>query len=553
MVFLLETCKARKLRQTLSMFKRSEDGGMVIFTLYVLIGMLLAVGIALDTVRFEHTRATLQHTLDRAILAAADLDQTLDAEEVVEDYFAKAGLSDQLIDVDVKSGVNFKTVTATARAEINTMMIDMIGIDSLSVPASGQADESLEDMEIALVLDNSGSMGPSYGNRMDLLKPAAKEFIDALLPSTTETVVVAEGDEEDDGTAANDAEEEFDDGMTSIAIVPFATHVTVGEDLLDLYKTTDEHDESHCVTFDDAHFDTTALSTNDTLQRVGHFDSATSEWSLDTPTCSTSENREIILWSSDAEDLKAKVDLMSAQGATSIEIGAKWGVTMLDPSAQDVLKTLANNEKVDEELIGRPYAYDRANTRKILVVMSDGENTADYDLKDEYRSGESSLYRYETTSRRYGTQTSYSYYYNRSGTTYDYYSRDDRRWMQEPDGGDDAERMDWQEVWADMSVLRFAYEFPYKARGGSYYDYYYDILETTETSIKNQRTSDICQAAKDAGIIVFTIGMDTYGQGDATLMDCATLPTYFYDVRSTDISNAFNAIALQINHLRLTN
>jgi hypothetical protein len=39
-------------------------------------------------------RTSLQNTLDRATLAAASLSQQLDAEDVVTDYFDKAGLAD---------------------------------------------------------------------------------------------------------------------------------------------------------------------------------------------------------------------------------------------------------------------------------------------------------------------------------------------------------------------------------------------------------------------------------------------------------------------------
>lgn len=74
-------------------FRQSEEGGMTIFSLFMLVLILTLGGMAVDLMRFETTRAKLQGTLDRATLAAADLDQTLPPAEVVRDYFAKTGMT----------------------------------------------------------------------------------------------------------------------------------------------------------------------------------------------------------------------------------------------------------------------------------------------------------------------------------------------------------------------------------------------------------------------------------------------------------------------------
>ena len=57
-------------------FLRREDGNLIIFSLFMIVGMLLFTGIAIDVMRSEVARTKLQNTLDRAVLAAADLDQT---------------------------------------------------------------------------------------------------------------------------------------------------------------------------------------------------------------------------------------------------------------------------------------------------------------------------------------------------------------------------------------------------------------------------------------------------------------------------------------------
>ena len=83
-----ENAKGRLARR-LYRFKRDESGSIMILAVYMLIMLFMVAGIGIDLMRFERDRSALQYTLDRAVLAAADLEQTLDPTAVVEDYFAK--------------------------------------------------------------------------------------------------------------------------------------------------------------------------------------------------------------------------------------------------------------------------------------------------------------------------------------------------------------------------------------------------------------------------------------------------------------------------------
>ncbi|NDR59615.1 Tad domain-containing protein [Aliiruegeria sabulilitoris] len=533
-------------------FVREQDGGLIVFSLFILICMMLAIGMSIDVARFEYNRAKLQHTLDRAVLAAANLEQTLDPKSVVEDYFKKAGLSDNLKDVKVSQAINYRTVSADASAEIETIFLEMVGINELSVPASGEANETLADLEVALVLDNSGSMGSwtsSGKTRLKLLQEAAKDFVETV------------------------AKEDSDEGSTIISLVPFAEQVTVGKTLLDQYNVSNEHDTTHCVTFDEDDFSSAAIKSTDELNRMAYFDPNNSGWTIyDPKICDTTGGRDITPWTSDADTLYGRIDAMYAEGWTSIDVGTKWGVAMLDPSAQSVLSAMIDAKEVDGDLEGQPFDYDRESTMKILVVMSDGANRYQRDIKDAYKSGLSPLF-YNSKEEQYSYYQDDQYY--REGTTYTYKcgkrgcyysSSTENDWYDTPYGDmEDNAQMTWAEVWASMTVYKFAYEFlsPVNHNGSnSYASYYYDKVlreigskyETTWAgNEKNAYTSAICTAAKEEGILIFTIGMDTDDSvADATLEDCATLSSYYYDVQSVDISSAFASIALQINQLRLT-
>ncbi len=69
---------------------RSEDGNLFVVFVPLLFIMAIWGGIAVDLMRFESRRAALQGVTDRAVLAAANLDQKLDPKAVVFDYFTKA-------------------------------------------------------------------------------------------------------------------------------------------------------------------------------------------------------------------------------------------------------------------------------------------------------------------------------------------------------------------------------------------------------------------------------------------------------------------------------
>lgn len=508
---------------------------MIVFTLFILLCMLLAVGAALDVVRTEFSRIKLQNVTDAAVLAAADLDQTQDPRLVVEDFLRRAGIDPDLVEITVRQGLDAREVTATSRFSLKTMFIDMVGIRDLKVPASGTAKESVSELEIALVLDNSGSMAQNDDFRMDLLKPAAKNFVEQVLTS------------------------EGADGKVAISIIPFATQVTAGADLLDLYNVSSEHSYSHCVTFEEADFATAALTTSTPLFRTAHFDPSgrNKPPSSSNRVCQTASHREITPWSDDVDYLKGRIDAMQGAGWTSIELGAKWGAALLDPTARPVLSALADAGKVDEKFRGQPFDYfsgdDLVDRKKYLIIMSDGENTNQYDIRAPYRSGESTLFYDGSVASASLDLSKLSYYDADRASSSKYYRFGTNSWATAPTGGGNAVRMTWPEVWNAMSVRYYTETLYARATGMSQGSEYNRIVDSFASSTKNSRTSTICKAARDAGVMVFTIGMDTYGQGDATLADCASGEAYFYDVESDDLDQAFTSIARTINQLRLTN
>ena len=367
-------------RQCAKRFAQVEEGSLIVFALFIFVMMMLFGGIAVDVMHAETVRTTMQSTLDRAVLAAADLDQTVDGEDVVDDYFAKAGMGHLDYDVVVtETGagpiITSRRVDAKANANIGTFFMRMSGYPYLQSPASGAAMEGVTHIEISLVLDVSGSMG-NY-SRLTNLKVAAKDFIDDIF----------ENDEGD---------------KVSVSIIPYSTQVSAGPTLLSYYNATAEHSYSHCVEFTANDFLSASLSDTDQLQRAGHFDPWTSKNDDDGAedlVCRNESHFHIQPFSNDITALKNQITAFTANGNTSIDIGVKWGAALLDDDTQELVTEMVDDGHVIEAFDGRPLTYSNGNVLKVIVVMTDGVNTSQYYLNDDYRSGLSPIYRRPSNGR----------------------------------------------------------------------------------------------------------------------------------------------------------
>uniref|UniRef100_UPI001BCAC1FF TadE/TadG family type IV pilus assembly protein n=1 Tax=Roseicyclus sp. TaxID=1914329 RepID=UPI001BCAC1FF len=160
-------------------FMRREDGTITVFAMAVFVLMVGVGGIAVDLMRFEAQRSQLQSTLDRAVLAAASLNQQRDAEGVVRNYFETAGFENYRLSVDVERNINFRRVAVEAEVDVQTLFMKLFGQRVLTSFASGAAEERIPKVEVSLVLDISGSM--MFLDRMTNLKPAAREFVTSIL------------------------------------------------------------------------------------------------------------------------------------------------------------------------------------------------------------------------------------------------------------------------------------------------------------------------------------------------------------------------------------
>lgn len=353
--------------------------------------MLMVCGIAVDLMHNEMVRTRVQNTLDRAVLAASDLDQPLPPDEVVDDYFAKAGMSEYLQQVVITPGANlpttnYRTVSAYARTRTPSPYMGMTGVHSLPAAAFGTAEETIENTEISLVLDISGSM--RFDSKIVNLRVAAKEFISAVL----------------EGGAAT---------TTSLNIVPYAGQVNPGayvfkraggapinfpayyensdgDDVLYGYSVTDEEGNelavpyntvAYCLDLTDDDFDNINLPSGGYTQTAYFMNWRIAADVMDWGWC-PQQQTSIQYAQNNIIQLHEFIDNMRMHDGTGTQYGMKYGVALLNPSSKDEFLQMSKLGIVPLAFADRPAAFDDDETRKYIVLMTDGQITDQYRPKD---------------------------------------------------------------------------------------------------------------------------------------------------------------------------
>lgn len=383
-----------EFRDRADQFQRDESGVLVAAGMFFLLIMLMFAALGMDFMRAEMNRTALQQTLDRAVLAAADLDQTLDSASVVRDYFDKSGVDGVMTQEPVVlDGLNYRTVSTQAEITTDTLLMGLLGIDSMTTPARATAEERITNVEISLVLDISGSMDSN--GRMGRLRTAAKEFIDSVIQSDTEDLI-------------------------SVSIVPYSENVNIGPSLFAHLPVDQLHDYSHCLEFEQSDFDTATIRTSGReYEHAQFFQYNNSSWNdLSEPTCPRYDYERVQPWSQNATKLKNQIDSLRARAGTAIFMGMKWGVALLDPSMQDVVTELAKDTTTpvngfsvfDQAFKTRPAAHNDTETLKTVVLMTDGANSSSYRIEDVYYNSNKEIKRWRNNNMMWWLNRNVSYW-----------------------------------------------------------------------------------------------------------------------------------------------
>lgn len=326
-----------------------QRGNVAVITALMILPMLVLAGGATDIARYETFRAQLQDGVDRAVLASASLTQGMGVEATAAEYLKSVSfIKDVDLDYNYSVALNGKRVTITARYDMATGFLPLIGIRSMQVVAKASAEEHRKNLEISMMLDMSGSMLDGTPSRISLLRPAAKAFIDEMITADTAP-------------------------YTSLSIVPYAGSVNPGATAFGILGTTRQHSYSSCIEFASNTDYAKGMVPFNLRAQVPHFtenhagNPAGKEWGY----CPY-EATSITYLSNNATTLKARIDSIKLHDGTGTGVATNWGMLLLDPSARTFIGRMANAGAVPGQFASRPANFEDGETVKIIVLMTDG-------------------------------------------------------------------------------------------------------------------------------------------------------------------------------------
>ncbi len=400
----------RDIKRLFGHFHKNEDGAVAMIYGPMAIVLLLAAGISIDYARGYLVKKEIARALDAAVLAAGSWPVTDEAamKLLAKQYFdANISASTQK---DYKPTINVVVsndeVTATSSADVPTILMKLAGHDTMVVNEKSVVGRTLVNIEVALVLDNTGSMS---GSKMSSLKTAAKTLVDTLYETDgssefVEIALVPFTGAVNIGTSNKFASWVDSDGLSAAAQEDYGTSHTTAQTYpwntslngKTAYEVLDEYNRSWlgCVR---ARVGTGTKSDGGTVN-LDLWDIPPSDSDVNTKWApylrplhtlnvynppqdwrirntlryeSTCPSAEILPLTNQKDTVKNRVDSMVASGFTSVPIGLIWGWRVLSSA--------------------EPYtegdAESNSENRKVIVILTDGQNHHGY-----YNSGIYSAY-----------------------------------------------------------------------------------------------------------------------------------------------------------------
>lgn len=497
-----------KMRSLVARLGRDRRGAVAVQFAAVAVPLMVVVTGAIDVSRASALKVNLQDALDSAALAAARSNADTEAElQPVGEKMMRANFSSP--DAEIVASRFYpegSRIIASAKAAYRPYFASIWRDGDTYVAASAEVSRSVNKIELALVLDNTGSMS---GTKLSTLKTASKKLIDTLSEA-----------------AGRSAEPE----PVKIALAPFSMTVRVGSaykdaawlDTAGAAPINDQIFSSHanrltlfnqmntpwagCVESRQHPYDVqeTAPSAADPATLFTPFfapdepdtsnagyvnnylaDGVSGGWQgrqgnpakyVKKPKSGTNGAgyafgpnagcalQPIRRLTTDFEGLKDDIDDMTAVGDTNIPMGLVWGWHLLSP--------------------GAPFSdgvpYGAPKTQKIVILMTDGDNT-----HTSSSNSNASIY---------------------AGAGY---------------------------IWQGRLGIT----------GGT---------TTQRRTAMDGRLATLCSNMKAKGIIIYTVRVEVSGGSSSVMRDCATTPDKFYDVQSvSQLTAVFDSIAAAIQNLRI--
>jgi Flp pilus assembly protein TadG len=509
--------------------KDDESGAVAIIFALTLVPLIGFGGLALDYARVSMSHAMLQSAVDSAGLTVAHLPP--DTSVAVVEQKALAWVKGRLAGQDVgpvtlTATRDGKKISFSATTNVETTLFRILRKEPVAVTATSEVSWSIGKVEVALVLDNTGSMqGPKLTN----LKKAARSLVDKLKSAASypdqvkvgvvpfaATVNVGSHHEGkfwmDKGGSPLNREIFFQapnqnrfalfkklgqdwGGCVEGRAIPYDVQDTPPDqaDPLSLFVPYFAPDEPDTWSNSDKPrnwsgpvnnylSDGVSFSSNDPtpeydrwMRRQGNVSKYNKNVGKSTsigPNAGCTVE-ELLRLTTDMDEVRKKINAMHAAGDTNGALGLVWGWHVLSPRMP-----LADGVE-----------YGTPDVTKYAILMTDGENTK-------------------------GVTQNYN------GSRYDGLGY----------------------IWQMRLGLNVSPQTPWSNPNGN-----------ARTAAIDARLSKLCANMKAVGIEIFTVRVEVNTGSSKLLQDCATKPDMFFNVEnSSNLENVFNRIGETISKLRLS-
>jgi Flp pilus assembly protein TadG len=349
-------------------FGRSDRANVMLTFALTTIPMIAFVGAAVDYSRGNSAKAAMQAAVDSTALMLSKDAQNLTMAQLntkADGYFKALMKRPEISNLVITptftnpAGSTFH-LKVEAIGNVATTFTKVVGQQKMIITVSSQVIWGMKKLEVALALDNTGSMDSN--NKIVELKKAAKALIETLRQAAKK------------------------DGDIKVAIVPFAQEVNVGkgnvnanwlrwddwddengDDISTTTCTGSKGKKKRCVTSTSWRPDSHSKWNGCVMDRDQDYDvldtapttaiKGTLFPTIQSDNCPV-EVQPLISVLSGHGKLVSTIETMKPIGTTNVTIGLVWGWHALTPNSPLTEGTAPNDE-----------------TDKVIILLTDGQNT----------------------------------------------------------------------------------------------------------------------------------------------------------------------------------
>ncbi|MDP2206041.1 MAG: pilus assembly protein [Alphaproteobacteria bacterium] len=317
-----------------------------------------AAGVSVDLAQAYNIKTRLANAVDKAALAAGSTTGSLSDIELQVQRFIDANYQEDRLGETYNVEVTFGdgNVRVTASARVPTTFMRIFGHDYIDVYQETIVKRELAGVEVALVLDVTGSMA---GNNITALRTASTNFLNIMFSRIS------------------------DPEYLKIGIVPFSASVNVGAVGAGFvnWPTTDPYKNPASIVYNNGTTGTTTDWRGCILERASPLDTRDDEtpnWGMyrypricsqfnSDGTCRTYSNNNpntgctvnrIVPLTNNQNTLQTAINGLAATGNTYINVGLVWGWRVLSPTPP----------------FTQGSEYGDPDWSKTIILMTDGDN-----------------------------------------------------------------------------------------------------------------------------------------------------------------------------------